>query len=225
MRQQDCGTSQVCTPCPRHAIYYHIANVVSSILNDCIYRAWRPGDCDTTLRNFQKDLNEGNLRQKISLALFYIADEGRKAGGATPRENFQVYVTSYISFFNHDDPKCNEISWSYWGWSEPKLTTDLRRRLNDLTTQVNQVIKLAAEDLQRMGVIYIDGLEDTYRGHRFCEPGHTDQQMIDFDTWFWAQDSHTNTVSEGPGDPQNPYPASEPDERQAQVWTQAWLVG
>ncbi len=147
---------------------------MSSILNDCIYRAWFPGDCDTTLNNLQKDLDEGTLREKINVALFHVADEGRKAGGAIPRENFQVYVTSYMTFFNQDDLKCNDISWNYWAWSTLKLTTDLRKRLNDLTTQVSKAVKGAAEDLKSMGIIFVDGLEDVYKGHRFCEPGHTD---------------------------------------------------
>ena len=188
---------------------------MSSILNDCIYRAWFPGDCDTTLENLQNDLDEGTLREKINVALFHVADEGRKAGGATPRENFQVYVTSYMTFFNQDNPQCNDISWSYWHWSTPKLTTDLRKKLNDLTTQVNKAVKSAAEDLKSMGIIFVDGLEDVYKGHRFCEPGHTDQQMIDYDTWFWSLQSHQNTLSEGPGDPKNPYSTTEPDPRQA----------
>ncbi len=120
-----------------------------------------------------------------------------------------------MTFFNQADPKCNDISWNYWGWSTPKLTTALRKRFNDLTSGVNNAVKKAAQDLGSMGVIFVDGLEDVYKGHRFCEPEHTDQNMIDYDTWFWSQYAHQNTVSEGPGDPENPYSATAPDARQA----------
>ncbi len=39
--------------------------------------------------------------------------------------------------------------------------------------------------------------------------------MIDFDTWFWSSYSYQDTLSEGPGDPENPYSATAPDARQA----------
>lgn len=29
--------------------------------------------------------------------------------------------------------------------------------------------------------------------------------MIDYDTWFWSSYAHSQTTSEGPGDPENPY--------------------
>jgi hypothetical protein len=68
-----------------------------------------------------------------------------------------------------------------------------------------------------MGVIYVDGLEEKYQGHRYCEPGHTTNnngKMIDYDTWFWSVYAHYSTPSEGPADPNNPYPlTTEPDTR------------
>lgn len=184
-----------------------IADTIHSILNDCIYRAWFPGDCQSTLNDLTTSLDDGSLRDKIDTGLFHVAQTGRQAGGANPRESFQVYVTSYMTFFNQSNTECNDVSWSYWGWSTPKLTTDLRAQLNGLTLRVNEVIKNAAQDLQGMGVIYIDGLESDYENHRFCEPGHTDSQMVDYDTWFWSSYAHYSTPSEGPGDPENPYAA------------------
>ena len=185
-----------------------IADTILSILNDCIYRAWLPGDCQSTLKDLTQSLDDGSLRDKIDTGLFHVALAGRQAGGANPRESFQVYVTSYMTFFNQDNTDCNDISWNYWSWSTPKLTTDLRAQLNGLTLRVNEVIKNAAQDLQEMGVIYIDGLESSYEHHRYCEPGHTNQQMIDYDTWFWSSYANSQTTSEGPGDPNNPYAAT-----------------
>lgn len=136
-----------------------------------------------------------------------MARAGRESGGANPRESFQVYVLSYITFFNDVNTECDSISWFYWWGNEPKLTTQLRKQLNDLTRQVNAEIKAAAADLERMGVIFVDGLEEVYNGHRYCEPGHTNQEMVDYETWFWSQYAHFNTPSEGPGDPNHPYSA------------------
>ncbi|KAM4066417.1 GDSL-like lipase/Acylhydrolase family protein [Hirsutella rhossiliensis] len=179
--------------------------MLSDILNACIYRGWFPKDCQTTLGALQKDIDDGSLRDKINYALYEVAHAGRQAGGANPREGFQVYVLSYVTFFNDVNPECDEISWNYWSWSEPKLTTQLRRQLNGLTTKVNELIKAAAKELEPMGVIFVDGLEDAYKGHRYCEPGHTNQEMVDYDTWFWSSYAHVNTPSEGPGDPHNAY--------------------
>ncbi|OCK98794.1 uncharacterized protein K441DRAFT_654161 [Cenococcum geophilum 1.58] len=180
---------------------------LSTILNDCIYRAWRPGDCQETLKGLQKDIDDGTLRDKINYALYQVAHTGRDSGGSNPRENFQVYVLSYITFFNEVTTACNEFSWNYWGWNTPKLTTDLRKQLNGLTRSVNAELKAAAQDLERMGVILIEGLDDLYNNHRYCESRHTTYEMVDYDTWFWSPYAHFNTPSEGPGDPNNPYAA------------------
>lgn len=185
-----------------------IADTILSILNNCIYRAWVPKDCQSTLNDLTQSLDDGSLQDKINTGLFHVAQAGRQAGGANPRESFQVYVTSYMTFFNQDNTECNDISWNYWGWSTPNLTTDLRAQLNGLTLRVNEVVKNAAQDLRGMGVIYIDGLESSYEHHRYCEPGHTNPQMIDYDTWFWSSYAHSQTTSEGPGDPENPYAAT-----------------
>jgi hypothetical protein len=173
----------------------------NSILNDCIYRAWRPGNCDDTLTNLQKEIDDGSLREKINYALYQVAHAGRESGGANPREQFQVYVPGYIQFFNEVETACDQFSWSYWGWSTPKLTTDLRKQLNDKTRQVNDQIKSAVKDLESMGVIFVDGLDDAYNNHRYCESRHTDYPMTDYETWFWSPYNHFNTPSEGPGDP------------------------
>lgn len=109
-----------------------------------------------------------------------------------------------MTFFG-DDPGCDNISFGAWPFWKPLLTQDLRRRLNDLTTKVNGLIKKAAEQLSGFGVIFVEGLEQEYNGHRFCDQGHTDPNMIDWDTWFWSPYHRQNTVSEGPGDPNNPY--------------------
>ncbi|KAE8135882.1 SGNH hydrolase-type esterase domain-containing protein [Aspergillus pseudotamarii] len=177
---------------------------LSSILNDCIYRAWLPGDCQTTLNALQQEIDNGNLRDKVNYAMYQVARAGREAGGANPRESFQVYVLEYLTFFDDAlDPVCNDYTWAYfpsWMTDQPPLTQELRKQLNDMTRKVNAVIKAAAQDLQRMGIIYVEGLQDAYNGHRFCEPGATKEQT-ESKVWFWSQYSKINTPSEGPGDP------------------------
>jgi hypothetical protein len=196
---------------------YCSANSTTSILQDCVYRTWGHGNCQDTIASLQADIDSGKLRDEINFALYNVAHAGRQAGGANQREEFQVFVLSYITFFNDQDAGCDKISWNVWRWpwSKEKLTTSLRRQLNALTTAVNSEIRKAAQDLAGMGVFFVEGLEDIYNGHRYCEPGHTDANMVDYETWFWSPNAHLHTNSEGPGDPNTPYIASEiPDPAQ-----------
>ena len=70
-------------------------------------------------------------------------------------QSFQVYVLEYLTFFDDAmSPECNDYSWAYWS-STPKLDQRLRQKLNDMTRSVNKVIKAAATELEKMGVIYV----------------------------------------------------------------------
>ncbi|KAF2804127.1 uncharacterized protein BDZ99DRAFT_502918 [Mytilinidion resinicola] len=138
--------------------------------------------------------------------------ERREAGGANPRESFQVYVLSYITFFNEETTACDKFTWAYWWWmSNPKLTRDLRKQLNGFVRAVNAVIKAAAQDLERIGVIFIEDMDSWYNGHCYCKSWHTTRDMTDYETWFWSPYAKFNTPSEGPGDPTNLYPAGNVD--------------
>jgi len=133
--------------------------------------------------------------------MFESAHAGRVAGGTNPVQSFQVYVLEYLTFFDDAmSPECNAYSWAYWGSNTPKLDQALRQKLNDMTRSVNKVIKAAAAELEKMGVIYVEGIQDAYNGHRFCEPGASEKQT-EYKVWFWSNWAHFNTPSEGPGDP------------------------
>lgn len=165
------------------------------------------------LAELDTEIQTGRFRNKINYALFTAGQAGREAGGLDRPETFQVFVPSYITFFNDQNPQCDDICWGPWPWqSEPKLTTGLRKRLNDFTRQVNDEIKKAAKDLERLGAVYVEGLEEEYNGHRYCEPGHTSQEMVDYDTWFWTHYSAQSSSSEGPGDPNQQITAVQGDD-------------
>ena len=173
---------------------------VPRIVNDCLYIAYRTGNCNDTLNKLQNDLTSGIFKDKISHALYETARFGRQQGGANPQESFQVYISEYIPFFNETTTPCNDYSWGWWS-SDHKLTQDLRKRMNSLTTQVNSVIQDAANGMERLGVIFVSGIASQYisGGHQFCAPGHdTDKYMIDKDTWFWSQYLPTGSDTEGP---------------------------
>jgi hypothetical protein len=72
-----------------------------------------------------------------------------------------------------------------------------------------RVLRKAAKDLEAMGVDFVEGLDEDYDGHRYCEPSRMSSQMVDYNTWFWSPYAHFQTTSEGPGDPNSPYVASD----------------
>lgn len=49
------------------------------------------------------------------------------------------------------------------------LDRDLRRTLNGLTDELNQLIADVAKDLEPWGVIHVDGYNSVFSDHRFCE--------------------------------------------------------
>lgn len=126
-----------------------------------------------------------------------------------PRNDFhyQMIHLGYSKFFNVDAEStwCNDQTFGKIGFSglrPPKLTLELRKKLNDLTDQWNS--KLYAHLL---GYVWrkLNGPEDdrwhrtrlfyglfdnkdpySFNGHRFCEPGVEDPKFQDPSTWFFG---------------------------------------
>ena len=174
--------------------------IAHSALNDCIYRAWRPGDCTQTLNNIEIEIATTAFESELIDLLVKIVLRGRAAGGAQPSESFQVYIGGYPQFWNHDDLGCNDISWGWYFWDKPTITTEVRRKMNDLVDQLNGVVQTAANSLERLGVVYVDNFISSYNSHRFCEPASADylQNPFDSKTWFWHQNYGLNHHDEGP---------------------------
>ncbi|KAH8888984.1 hypothetical protein GQ53DRAFT_825751 [Thozetella sp. PMI_491] len=163
--------------------------LLSKLLNDCIYRAWLPSDCQKTI-TFVKDLvTSSGFADTMAEAMFKVVRFGRDHGGAEPPQSFQLYVLPYIDFFNADEGNIKSATQST-GATGPW-------QLNELSRLVNSVIKKEAENLVDMGVIYVGDPNPKYDTHRFCEPDRTTQEMADAQTWFWSRYSKTDTDDEG----------------------------
>lgn len=50
------------------------------------------------------------------------------------------------------------------------LTTELRKKINTLIDNANNVIKSAVNELEAFGVFLVEGHNDAFHGRRFCEP-------------------------------------------------------
>lgn len=107
----------------------------------------------------------------------------------------------YAHFWNVDTTQCYDVTWSYWTRNNPpKLTQDLRRQLNDLTTQLNGAVTDAVDRANandpRKPVVYVD-YSNSFNTHRYCEDGVTEPDPNRADTWFFEWDTtEAYTVTE-----------------------------
>lgn len=108
-------------------------------------------------------------------------------------------MTSYPLFFNEDDSDCDKTTFYYWApgyypkhgkTDVPFLTTELRKELDGLVTQLNTVISNAIDDANtqqgRTQVHFVDVNPKFEDNHRWCEEGDFHEPNEDReDTWFF----------------------------------------
>jgi len=149
-------------------------------------------DYKGVLDGIERKIDDLEFQGSIDQILLALVVKGRVNGGANPPESFQLYINGYVPFWNEVDQGCNTISWQWWkNTGEYLLTTELRKRMNDLVRGLNFQLQRSADRLANEGVIYIDGFQDSYTDHQFCDP-KADSNLakpISQNTWFWASDS------------------------------------
>jgi hypothetical protein len=164
--------------------------MVHRAINSCVIRAWGwPSipDCDTVLSDIERKPDDEGFLGQMDLIFLEAVVKGRANGGANPPESFQLFVNGYVPFWDEVDTGCDSLSWAWWG-STPKLTTQMRKRMNDIVRTLNFRMKQSAFRLAAEGVVYVEGFQDAYNGHQFCDPS-ADQDLenpISANTWFWA---------------------------------------
>ncbi|KAI1928490.1 hypothetical protein LOZ65_001983 [Ophidiomyces ophidiicola] len=147
-------------------------------------------DAKDKARRLMEDRGDGGLRSKLKKAYKKILD---KSG----RDDFHLYVTSYIGFFNHDDPDCDKTTFDYW-WAgynpswDPRivyLTRPVRKELNGLVGQLNDVIRGAIDDANnehRSNQVHFVDVGSKWANHRWCEAGNFHEPDPGRkDTWFF----------------------------------------
>ena len=125
----------------------------------------------------------GDFASQIDTVIFNVVNAGRQAFGPT----FQLYMNSYVPFFNETDPGCDTISYTwYFPFHDYDLTRAKRARLNKLTVALNSQIKAAVDRRPNQGVFYVEGYQDAYVGHQFCDPRAGNlNKPIENSVWFW----------------------------------------
>ncbi|KAH7371744.1 hypothetical protein BKA66DRAFT_514077 [Pyrenochaeta sp. MPI-SDFR-AT-0127] len=125
-----------------------------------------------------------------------------------------IYQTSYSQFFDSYTDQCDSTSFYVVDFIGPKITKDLRIKLNRLTHEVNYVISYYADllnvdyshavgnpSLFSAAVSFVD-VDISYNGHRFCRQGVQEPEHHNPDTHFFnlnllaSTDGKTVTVSD-----------------------------
>ncbi|KAH7074078.1 SGNH hydrolase-type esterase domain-containing protein [Paraphoma chrysanthemicola] len=148
----------------------------AKIVNDCVFRYWK-GDapepmlgCDQRLAMAEGIINDAQFKKDLLSTYSAVIKAGREAKGANPPEAFQAYVGGYIRLWNQDDEQCDKAVWNVLPFTYKQwLTRALRKRFNDLVIRLNQVVKEAADELRPYGVFLVEGYDEKFEGHRFCE--------------------------------------------------------
>ena len=136
----------------------------------------------------EQKLDSEQFQGDLDKTFLDVVVKGRVNRGADPPKSFQLFVEGYVPFWNEVDKGCDTVSWVWWPWRSPAyLTTELRKRMNDIVRKLNLRIKESAIRMSGEGVVYVEGYQDSYRGHQFCDPV-ADQNLkkpIGVNTWFW----------------------------------------
>jgi hypothetical protein len=153
------------------------------IAKSCLF-LWSENDCKTVMGRAGTKLRDPAF--KIQLATLYENILLDAMGGRQPdNHGFLLVVTGYEQFFYDKDDKCDE---SYF-WFGGYLKQTLRKNLNALVIELNEIIKEAVETAQESfggnyktdyNIVFFD-TDVLFEGHRFCEPNKDYR-----DSWFFV---------------------------------------
>lgn len=182
------------------------------VVSSCIYQQ---GDGNDPRTDYGPDFPDPNGRcaKSISNANSVINDWGKFDGGVdfqtyiagsygaiydeaitkkkekNQNQDFKLFVTGYPTLFNQDDQWCNDKSFGFWFFRQPKLTTQVRAAINDLVKAANDRIYHAVQMAAgaRGGKIYYVDITDAFVGHRFCERNEPQYNMdtANGNPWMW----------------------------------------
>ncbi|KAK4448512.1 putative esterase [Podospora aff. communis PSN243] len=179
------------------------------VLNACIFRfySFYSGTCASALAASEAALASPDFDLRLLLVLREILDKVRWE----KHPDFTITVTGYARFFNDATPDCDDVSLGVW-WGGagvvrgPKLSREVRRRMNELVVRVNEKIRATVEGVNGafMGmerVLFVD-YDEEFEGHRFCEEGVKEPDYGREETWFFLPGGGDS--GEGRGAPEPP---------------------
>lgn len=168
------------------------------VMNACIFRfySFYSGTCEAALEAADAAVRSSVFEQRLGVILHEVLD--KVAWEKRPR--FSITVTGYARFFNAETPDCDDMSLGVW-YGGPKLSRDIRGRMNALVNAANEKLRRTVELVQEgfrgvtPKVLFVD-YDDLFEGHRFCEPGVLEPAYNRTDSWFFLVGGPDNARNE-----------------------------
>lgn len=147
------------------------------IVEDCVFQYERgkdygpeypdpEGQCYKTLKEARRTVHSPAFLQDLASSIYQILNEPRIRMNMA----FRLFIVSYSGLFNHDDHACDDWTFGIWGGKKPKLTTELRRAINEIIDEGRFLYEVFINHiLFDPRVQYLDA-NHVLQGHRFCEP-------------------------------------------------------
>lgn len=144
------------------------------------------GLCAQAITGAQRIISDPSFGTKLNrLAISKLYNAGVKDFA-----DFKVFLTGYAHFFNvdPDSTRCNNQSFGPIPGYKPKLSMELRKAINDLVEQVNNVYRGVVASMNIPNIQFVD-ISPGFDGHRFCEPKNDDydneNDKQEGNTWIW----------------------------------------
>ncbi|KAF4334961.1 hypothetical protein FBEOM_11218 [Fusarium beomiforme] len=156
------------------------------VLRACVFKAGGPisDDCDETIQKVREERLIGN-KLVATVKRGYRAVTSRLFSGD---QNPLVLVQLYPNFFVETSHWCDSQTMGFITGSQPRLTKELRRKLNGLGNDVRrEIIRAVAEHrpytpANEKWIILDETDNEVYPGHCFCEEHH--QTLDNEEIWF-----------------------------------------
>ncbi|KAF2012671.1 SGNH hydrolase [Aaosphaeria arxii CBS 175.79] len=174
---------------------------LTPVLNDCIYKFYAAGDCESSLAEARERIaDKGKLHKNMTELLDAVKPKLNNTRGV-------AYVTGYASFFGADDDTCDNVTWAVWKEFEadkPLLTLAMRKQLNELVRSVNDMLKSITEAAgPKFRFIDYDEQIKHAKG-RYCEAGVVEpaanRKGLDFYEWDTVDTGESVDTLEMTGD-------------------------
>lgn len=141
---------------------------MTPILDACIFQFQLGGDCEGHIAEANRRIADK------SLMYAKVMDLLRAVKPKLSKSNGLVYVTGYSKFFGTEDRLCDNVTWAVWRdvqGDKPFLKLEMRQKLNEMVSAVNQLLHLATIEAgpNFHFIDYSDKIE--HDQGRYCEAG------------------------------------------------------
>lgn len=172
------------------------------VLKACVFGATLHGQkkrCDERRAEAIGELLSTEFHKRYNRILTQIINE-KFRWSKDSHDTSVLYQTSYIQFFDDWTPQCDDTTFLPFNPKAPKMKTDLRRSLNFMLHQLNEVLQYWIDLRNDEGAKFVnkDGemqmfvspvhwvdVDWRYKDHRFCRDRVEEPNRDTADTWFF----------------------------------------